>query len=67
MLGLLSAGNLQTSAMLFPVALVATVAGAAVVKRMRMEVFYPWMYGMLLLAALKLSWDGLSAFLALGG
>jgi uncharacterized membrane protein YfcA len=58
MLGLLSTGNLATSAMLFPVALLATLAGAAVVKRMRMEVFYPWMYGMLMLAGLKLSWDG---------
>lgn len=64
MLGLLSAGNLKTSAMLFPVALLATVAGAAVVKRMRMEVFYPWMYGMLFLAGLKLFWDGIQPFTA---
>jgi uncharacterized membrane protein YfcA len=65
MLGLLSAGNLQTSAMLFPVALVATIAGAAVVKRMRMEVFYPWMYGMLFLAGVKLSWDGVKSLIVL--
>ncbi|MGV3550407.1 sulfite exporter TauE/SafE family protein [Rhizobium sp.] len=67
MLGLLSAGNLQTSALLFPVALLATLAGAAVVKRMRMEVFYPWMYGMLMLAGLKLSWDGVRALAAVLG
>jgi uncharacterized membrane protein YfcA len=67
MLGLLSVGNLQTSAMLFPVALVATLAGAAVVKRMRIEVFYPWMYGMLMLAGLKLSWDGIREVAALLG
>jgi hypothetical protein len=30
-----------------------------------MEVFYPWMYGMLMLAALKLSWDGLAELIAL--
>lgn len=67
MLGLLSAGNLKTSAMLFPVALVATLAGAMVVKRMRTEVFYPWMYGMLLLAGLKLSWDGIEPLVGLFG
>lgn len=65
MLGLLSVGNLQTSAMLAPVALLATLAGAAVVKRMRIEVFYPWMYGMLLLAGLKLAWDGLRPLVAM--
>jgi len=64
MLGLLSLGNLKTSAMMFPVALLATIAGAAVVKRMRMEVFYPWMYGMLFLAGLKLSWDGIRPLIA---
>lgn len=65
MLGLLSAGNLKTSAMLFPVALLATLVGAMVVKRMRPEVFYPWMYGMCALAGLKLAWDGLRPVVAL--
>lgn len=57
-LGALSAGNLKISAVLVPVALVATMAGAAVVKRMKPDVFYPFMYGMCALAGLKLLWDG---------
>lgn len=60
MLGVLSIGNLKISAMLIPVALVATLTGAFVVKRMRPDVFYPFMYGMCALAGLKLAWDGLS-------
>lgn len=58
-LGVLSVGNLKTSALMIPVALVATLAGAFVVKRMRPEVFYPWMYGMCALAGMKLVWDGI--------
>lgn len=58
MLGVLSVGNLKISAALVPVALVATLAGAFAVKRMRPEVFYPLMYGMCALAGLKLAWDG---------
>lgn len=65
MLGVLSAGNMKTSAMLFPVALLATIAGAAVVKRMKPDVFYPWMYGMCALAGLKLAWDGIRPLVAL--
>ena len=59
-LGVLSLGNLKISALLFPVALVATVTGAFVVKRMRPDVFYPFMYLMCALAGLKLAWDGIS-------
>ncbi|KXG83829.1 sulfite exporter TauE/SafE family protein [Agrobacterium bohemicum] len=58
-LGALDATNLTTSAMLLPVAMVATFAGAKVVKYMKPAVFYPLMYGMAFLAALKLLWDGL--------
>ena len=65
MLGVLSVGNLRISAMLIPVALVATMTGAFVVKRMRPEVFYPWMYGMCALAGLKLAWDGLRPVVAM--
>jgi uncharacterized protein len=65
LLGVLSIGNLKISAMLFPVALVATLAGAFVVKRMRPDVFYPFMYGMCALAGLKLAWDGISELVQL--
>ena len=59
-LGALSIDNLQLSATLFPLALIATIAGAFVVKRMKPDVFYPFMYGMCGLAGLKLAWDGLT-------
>ncbi len=57
-LGELGAPNLAASASLLPFAVVATIAGAMVVKRMRMEVFYPFMYAMAFLAGLKLVLDG---------
>lgn len=61
-LGQLAAHNLATSAVLMPVAGVATLAGAWVVRRMRPEVFYPFMYTMVALVASKLIWDGLRGF-----
>ncbi|MET3598562.1 sulfite exporter TauE/SafE family protein [Martelella mangrovi] len=57
-LGELGAPNLAASATLLPFAVVATVAGATIVKRMRMEVFYPFMYAMAFLAGMKLVLDG---------
>ncbi|QQM29851.1 sulfite exporter TauE/SafE family protein [Martelella lutilitoris] len=57
-LGELGAPNLAASASLLPFAVIATIAGAMVVKRMRMEVFYPFMYAMAFLAGLKLVLDG---------
>ena len=53
--------NLLTSLILMPVAAVATLFGAWLVKRMRAEVFYPFMYGMVFLIGLKLVWDGTQA------
>ena len=58
-LGELDAANLSASASLLPVAVVATFAGAWVVRHLRPESFYPLMYTMALVAALKLVWDGL--------
>lgn len=58
-LGALDSANLTTSAMLLPVAMVATFAGAKVVKYMKPAIFYPLMYAMAFMAALKLLWDGL--------
>lgn len=62
-LGQLAPGNLMTSVALMPVAAVATFAGAAIVRRMRAEVFYPFMYVMVLLVSLKLVWDGVTGLL----
>jgi uncharacterized membrane protein YfcA len=37
-----------------PVAICATLLGAAIVKKMNAEIFYPIMYGFLTLIALRL-------------
>jgi len=58
-LGALDQENLTISATLLPVALVATMMGAAVVKHLKAEVFYPMTYTLAFFAGLKLLWDGL--------
>jgi uncharacterized membrane protein YfcA len=60
-LGTLDLKNLALSATLFPLAPLATIAGAFMVRRMRPDIFYPFMYAMCALAGLKLSIDGLMA------
>ncbi|MGH6761312.1 MAG: sulfite exporter TauE/SafE family protein [Phyllobacterium sp.] len=57
-LGQFDATNLAASAVLSPIAPVATFAGAWIVKRMRPQVFYPFMYVMITLTGLKLVYDG---------
>jgi uncharacterized protein len=57
-LGFFDARTLLTALVLLPVAVVAVLVGAAVVKRMRAEVFYPFMYVMVALVGLRLVWDG---------
>ena len=57
-LGFFDARTLLTALVLLPVAVVAVLAGAAVVRRMRAEVFYPFMYAMVALVGLRLVWDG---------
>ncbi|MBR0558216.1 sulfite exporter TauE/SafE family protein [Ciceribacter sp. L1K23] len=58
-LGELDTENLTLSFFLLPVALVSTLAGAQLVKMMKPAIFYPFMYGMALIAGLKLLWDGI--------
>jgi uncharacterized membrane protein YfcA len=57
-LGELDTSNLTAAAVLMPVAFIATVSGAAVIKRMRTELFYPIIYALIFLLSLKLIWDG---------
>lgn len=59
-LGQLDASNLVTSAVLMPIAAAATLAGAAIVRRLSAEFFYPFMHVILLILALKLLWDGVT-------
>ncbi len=60
-LGELDLTNLTTSALLFPLALLATMTGAWLVRKIKPAVFYPYMYAMAFLAGCKLLNDGLLA------
>lgn len=60
-LGEFDAENLGASVALAPVAVLLTFAGAALVRRMRAEVFYPLTYALTAAVGLKLCWDGLRA------
>ncbi|MGB6116940.1 MAG: sulfite exporter TauE/SafE family protein [Mesorhizobium sp.] len=56
-LGQFSTENLATSAALMPLAPLATLGGAWVVRRMRPEVFYPLTYATVGVIAIKLIYD----------
>ena len=57
-LGQFDATNLTASAVLMPVAPLATLAGAWLVRRMRPEVFYTFTYCTVAIIAVKLIYDG---------
>jgi uncharacterized membrane protein YfcA len=57
-LGQFDTANLAASFALMPIAPVATLAGAWLVRRMRPEIFYPFTYATVALIAVKLLWDG---------
>ena len=57
-LGQFDTANLAASAALMPLAPLATLAGAWLVRRIRPDLFYPFMYTMVLAVGLKLVWDG---------
>ena len=61
-LGQFDAANLTASVALMPIAPLATLAGAWLVRRMRPEVFYPFTYATVGIVALKLLWDGAAEF-----
>ncbi|BCH22414.1 UPF0721 transmembrane protein [Mesorhizobium sp. L-8-10] len=58
-LGQFDATNLTISGLLMPVAPLATLAGAWIVRRMRPDVFYAFSYATVGLIALKLVYDGI--------
>lgn len=58
LLGQFDATNLTASAALMPVAPLATLAGAWLVRRMRPDVFYPFTYCTVAVIAVKLIYDG---------
>ena len=57
-LGQFNAANLATSAILLPLAPLATLAGAWLVRRIDPKLFYPLMYGVVMLVGIKLIYDG---------
>lgn len=57
-LGFFDARVLVSALVMLPLAVVAVLIGAAIVRRMRAEVFYPFTYAMVALVGLKLVWDG---------
>jgi uncharacterized protein len=61
--GATSFRTLLSAAVLLPLAVLAVLAGAAVVRRMRPTVFYPFMYAMIALVALRLVYEGLRGLL----
>ena len=58
LLGQFNTQNLATSAVLLPLAPVATLTGVWAVKRISQEGFYKVTYAAVLLVSLKLIWDG---------
>jgi uncharacterized protein len=62
-LGQLDGRTLLSAAVLLPLAVLAVLVGAAVVRRMRPTVFYPFMYAMIALVALRLVYEGLRGLL----
>jgi len=46
--------------------MVATACGAWIVRRMKPQIFYPFMYTMAFLAGSKLVWDGLRSIVSGG-
>jgi uncharacterized membrane protein YfcA len=62
-LGELGEQNLALSAVLLPLAPIATLAGARLVRQMRTEVFYPFMYAMIVIVGSKLVYDGLAGLI----
>jgi uncharacterized membrane protein YfcA len=60
-LGQFTRGNLSTSAVLFPLAILATWLGIVLVRRFSNERFYVVSYWLMILIGLKLVYDGVAA------
>ena len=59
MLGMFEGTVLVSALVMLPLAILSVSIGAAIIKRMSAEVFYPFSYSMIFLVGLKLVWDGL--------
>jgi len=63
LLGQFDTTNLSTSVTLFPVALIATLTGVRLVRIVKAETFYGIIYVVMAVIGVKLTYDGISAFL----
>jgi len=63
-LGQFSRQNLTAAATLFPLAILATLAGVWLVRRVRADRFYNIVYALTFLIGLRLVWDGSAALLS---
>lgn len=62
-LGLFARPVLMTALLMLPLAVASVALGAAIIRRMRPEVFYPFTYTMVVLVGVKLVWDGVAGLL----
>jgi uncharacterized protein len=62
-LGQFDGRTLVSAALLLPIAIVAVLLGAALVRRMRPDVFYPFMIAMVALVGVRLVIDGVQGLL----
>jgi uncharacterized protein len=62
-LGQFSTENLSTSFALFPLALISTLAGIWMVRRIAAENFYTLIYALTFLVGVKILWDGIAPIL----
>ena len=58
-LGFMSTEVMLTSVVLFPLAIIATLGGVWLVKRVPLKIFYKLIYGLTFIMGIKLMWDGL--------
>ncbi len=63
MLGQLSATNVLTSAILFPIAWIATLVGIWLVRNVPAKPFYRILYAVQFVVSIKLLWDGIAQIL----
>lgn len=59
-LGQFSHENLRTAATLFPLAILSTIAGVWLIRRVDAERFYTFIYALTFLIGLRLVWEGLA-------
>lgn len=63
-LGMFEPEVLMSALIMLPLVLVSVSLGAAIIRRMSAEVFYPFTYAMVSLVGARLVWDGIAGLLA---